>query len=507
MNIAFRTDATSQIGTGHFMRCLTLADALKSQGAYIRFVSRNLPAHLSEMLKAKGMDFVALPNDVVDERGGDLAHSQWLCASQTQDAHATVQALSDKQWDWIVVDHFALDARWDTAARGCAKKILVIDDIADRQHDCDVLLDQNFYSDMHSRYNDKVPAHCVKLLGPRYALLRDEFRQLRARIQPRTGAVKKILVFFGGVDADNYTGLALEALEKLANKSIKIDVVIGVQHPCREQIQQTCIVQGFECHVQTTRMAELMAEADLAIGAGGSASWERCCLGLPALSICIADNQRRQISDAAEAGLLYAPSSECVLVDMIEHHSECLLENASLLKLISRTAMDAVDGLGALRVVSVIESPKTDADNVYVRLALADDAAAVWPWRNSESTRRYFFDPSPVGLDTHVAWWKRSLVDPKRVLLIGSLGGRTFGVIRFDFDTSESAVISIYLDPAMTGKGMGRTLLLAGLSWLRENHPETNSVSAEILPENSASVRVFQSTGFSEQYRVLVLKV
>ena len=122
MNIAFRTDATSQIGTGHFMRCLTLADALKSQGAYIRFVSRNLPAHLSEMLKAKGMDFVALPNDVVDERGGDLAHSQWLCASQTQDAHATVQALSDKQWDWIVVDHYALDARWETAARGCAKK-------------------------------------------------------------------------------------------------------------------------------------------------------------------------------------------------------------------------------------------------------------------------------------------------------------------------------------------------------------------------------------------------
>lgn len=491
------------------MRCLTLGDALRQTGAQIRFVSRDLPAHLREMLETKGMDFVALPNEITGEMDGDLAHSRWLGASQTQDAHATIQALSDKQWDWIVVDHYALDARWENAVRGCTKKILVIDDIADRQHDCDVLLDQNYYADMQTRYVGKVPEHCRLLLGPRYALLREEFGKLRAQVKPRAGKVKRILVFFGGVDADNYTGLAIKALSGLDIKGVGVDVVIGAQHPRRTEIEQACTAQGYACHVQTPRMAELMAEADLAIGAGGSTSWERCCLGLPALSICTAENQRKLIADAAEAGLLYAPFGKGDLADLIKHHAKCLLENTSLLKLVSSTAMNVVDGLGTLRVVSEIESSEigADADNVFVRLAKADDAEIVWPWRDSESTRRYFFDPSQVSLDAHVGWWDRSLANPKRVLLIGSLRGRAFGVIRFDFDTSESAVVSIYLDPEMTGKGMGRKLLFIGLSWLRGNHPATNSVSAQILPENDASVRVFQAAGFSEHHRVFVLKV
>lgn len=505
--VAFRVDATSQIGTGHFMRCLTLADALRQRGARIRFVSRGLPDHLHGMLTARGMGFAPLNDAVMAQTPDDLAHSNWLGTSQAQDASDSAEALADRKWDWLVVDHYALDARWESAMRGTAGKIMSIDDLADRKHDCDVLLDQNYYRDMQTRYDGKVPEHCRMLFGPCYALLREEFRELRAQCKPRTGEVRRILMFFGGVDEGNYTGHAIEALSGLGIKGVEVDVVIGAQHPRRAEIEQACATQGYACDVQTSRMAELMAAADLGIGAGGSATWERCCLGLPALSICTAENQRRQIADAAEAGLLYAPSSEGDLVDLIRRHAKCLLENASLLKLISNTAMKAVDGRGALRVVSEIGFPETGADNVYVRLAIADDAAAVWPWRNSESTRRYFFDPSPVGLDTHVAWWNRSLVDPKRVLLIGSLGARAFGVIRFDFDTSESAVISIYLDPDMTGYGMGRTLLSAGLNWLRENHPETNSVSAEILPKNSASVRIFQAAGFSEQYRVLVLKV
>ena len=153
-----------------------------------------------------------------------------------------------------------------------------------------MLLDQNYYADMQTRYVSKVPSHCQLLLGPRYALLREEFRTLREQINVRTGDVKKILVFFGGVDADNYTNLAIQALAEL-NVTQSVDIVIGAQHPNREQIKQACIAHGFICHIQTTRMAELMAEADLAIGAGGSASWERCCLGLPALLLAIADNQ------------------------------------------------------------------------------------------------------------------------------------------------------------------------------------------------------------------------
>lgn len=351
MKIAIRVDASVQIGTGHFMRCLTLAEALKKQGAQICFVSRGLPAHLRDMLTSKGMQLASLDGETSAVIDGDLAHAQWLGTSQTKDAQATIKALTDQQWDWIIVDHYALDARWESALRAVAKQIMVIDDIADRQHDCDVLLDQNYYVDMQARYEGKVPAHCRQLLGPRYALLRDEFRKLREHVKPRTGAVKKVLVFFGGVDADNYTGLAIQALAALANQSLHVDVVIGAQHPCREQIQQACAAQGYVCHVQTTRMAELMAEADLAIGAGGSATWERCCLGLPALLVALADNQV-DIAKALDSigACVYLGTAEAADSLTIQRTITSLSGRREQLEMISNHACSLVDGMGVDRV-------------------------------------------------------------------------------------------------------------------------------------------------------------
>ncbi len=304
IKIAFRTDASSQIGTGHFMRCLTLADALKQRGAQIRFVSRQLPPHLCDMLAAKGMELALLDNNNASAPPtDDLAHAHWLGTSQAQDAMDSIQALSGQTWEWLIVDHYALDARWESALRSIAKQIMVIDDIADRQHECDVLLDQNFYIDMHTRYIGKVPSHCQLLLGPRYAMLRDEFRQLHEQIKPRSGPVKRVLVFFGGVDADNYTGRAMEALYEIDIPQLYVDVVIGAQHPCREQIKAACVQHGFICHVQTGKMAELMAAADLAIGAGGSATWERCCMGLPSIVLVLAENQSKAAKDLEMAGV------------------------------------------------------------------------------------------------------------------------------------------------------------------------------------------------------------
>lgn len=200
MKIAIRVDATVQIGTGHFMRCLTLSDALRQCGVQIRFVSRHLPEHLRNTLTAKGYDFVPLDgaqnNSILDEQ---LAHAGWLGVSQACDAADSIRALSDETWDWLIVDHYALDARWESMFRQVAKKILVIDDIADREHDCDVLLDQNLYADMETRYIGKVPPQCQLLLGPRFALLRDEFRRLHEQTKPRSGVVKRLLVFLAGL--------------------------------------------------------------------------------------------------------------------------------------------------------------------------------------------------------------------------------------------------------------------------------------------------------------------
>jgi UDP-2,4-diacetamido-2,4,6-trideoxy-beta-L-altropyranose hydrolase len=166
MKIAFRTDATSQIGTGHFMRCLTLADGLKQRGALIRFVCCQLPEYLSTMLVEKGYEYVPLVSTQNNIPLDELAHASWLGVSQEQDGDDSIHVLSDCKWDWLIVDHYVLDLRWEFKLREVSKKILVIDDIADRQHDCDILLDQNFYTDMNSRNSGKVPSHCLMLPGP-----------------------------------------------------------------------------------------------------------------------------------------------------------------------------------------------------------------------------------------------------------------------------------------------------------------------------------------------------
>lgn len=350
-NVAIRVDASLQIGTGHFMRCLTLADGLRKRGVGIRFISRHLPTHLRELLIKRGHEFVPLLDSASESDIDKLSHSHWLGTSEKCDADDTIQALRDKKWDWLIVDHYALDAVWEGALRQIGSCILAIDDLADRQHDCDVLLDQNFYVDMQLRYVGKVPAHCQLLLGPCYALLRDEFRQMRKQVKPRTGPVKRVLMFFGGVDADNYTGRIVDALSEICVSDLHVDVVIGAQHPCCEQITEACAQHGFICYVQTDKMAELMAAADLAIGAGGSASWERCCLGLPALLVALADNQINiaKALDIFGAGI-YAGTLKEASASVLRNAIVDLLSTPDQLGMLSEKAYSLVDGLGVDRV-------------------------------------------------------------------------------------------------------------------------------------------------------------
>jgi len=490
MNVAFRVDASSKIGTGHFMRCLTLADGLKQHSSQIHFISRYMPEHLRGMLAAKGYEFALLDSAKNDAPLDELAHAHWLGITQLQDAADSMQALSDKTWDWLVVDHYALDSRWESMLRQTAKKIMVIDDIADRQHDCDVLLDQNYYTDSETRYIDKVPAHCQLLLGPRFALLRDEFQQLHGQVEPRNGPVKRLLVFFGGMDADNYTGRAIEALCGMDIPDLHVDVVIGAKHPHREQIEAACAEQRFVCHVQTSRMAELMATADLAIGAGGSATWERCCLGLPALTICVADNQRKQIADAASECLLYAPDLEGELPLAIRRHVSALMENGNLRQVISRNGLQAVDGRGAMRVIGNL-----GCSGIEIRAARQDDSESLFKWRNHPNIRAVSRKSDVISREDHQKWFASVLASSDRSLLIGQRKGLPVGVVRFDIQGDE-AEVSIYLVPDIKQPGQGRELLQSAEYWFAANHPKVNKISACVIGGNERSQRLFLGAGY-----------
>jgi UDP-2,4-diacetamido-2,4,6-trideoxy-beta-L-altropyranose hydrolase len=491
VHIAFRVDASYQIGTGHLMRCLALADAIHKQGANICFVSRHMPDYLQSMIEERGYIFKRLTSSSTKSDEQLLDHSHWLGTSQCADAVETLNVLSSRLWDWLIVDHYALDNQWESLLRSSAKKIMVIDDLGDRVHDCDMLLDQNFYLDMHGRYNDKVPPGCKLLLGPTFALLRPDFKILRDRSKVCKDKVKRVLIFFGGVDPLNYTSHAIKVLASLRYLGLHVDVVIGMQHPKRDEIESQCATLGFSCHIQTNKIAELMSSADIAIGAGGISTWERCCLGLPSLVFSTAINQQQQLSDAACEGLLYAP--DMVELDEISlaTHIQALIENTPLRTMISANGMRFVDGFGVMRVVGNLEMCR-----IEMRLATKEDACTVFNWRNHESIRNVSRSNQLIEWTEHQVWFNEILTCSESNLLIGMVKGSKIGVVRYDYVGNE-AEISIYLAPEKVVSGYGAGLLKSAEQWLRLNKQDIQSISAYVLGHNTRSAKFFTSAGYS----------
>lgn len=303
MKIAFRADASIPIGSGHVMRCLTLADRLQERGARVLFVCRGHEGNLVSFVEGKGYRVAKLPQPGAPYRpaAGDVAQAAWLGVAWREDAEETSRALQGERMDWLVVDHYGIDRRWHKKLRPHAERIMVIDDIADRPHDCEILLDQNLYRDMDARYRDLVPENCRKLLGPAYALLRPEFAQARQALRDRSGEIARVLVFFGGVDPTNETMKALQALSLFPK--LAVDAVVGAANPFKDRIRLFCSERtGYRYHCQIGNMAQLMGEADLVVGAGGSATWERCFLGLPSITLTNAENQVETTTAVAAAG-------------------------------------------------------------------------------------------------------------------------------------------------------------------------------------------------------------
>ena len=282
-----RADGSVHIGTGHVSRCLTLARQADTLGVRVEFICRDLPGGLAPQIEAAGF------------------HVHLLDVRESEDASSTLAIAATGTVQWLVVDHYGLDACWERRLRPAVGKILVIDDLADRAHDCDVLLDQNYWPNAQKRYAGLVPARCLQLLGPRYLLLREEFMQARARLSRTYGSVSRVLVNFGGADEPNATCLALDALIALGRNDLHIDIVIGASNPHREEVaaRQATLAKA-QMHVQASNMAELVAAADMAIGACGSSTWERCFLGLPTIAMVLADNQRLAAEQLAREGVL-----------------------------------------------------------------------------------------------------------------------------------------------------------------------------------------------------------
>lgn len=493
MKILFRTDASADIGTGHVMRCSTLAEELQAQGANVHFACRHLPDNLQSMLLAKGFTVSLLDHipEISEKDTSVLPHSHWLDISQTEDAAATLNAIKNDTFDWIIVDHYALDKCWEAVMRPAAKKIMVIDDLADREHACDLLFDQNFHLDQHHRYQHLVPKDCRMLIGPEYALLRNEFKRCRTQADIRSGSVKSILVFFGGVDQFDFTSKAVLALANIRDADLTVDVVIGAQHPAREALVASCAVYGFHLHIQTSHMAELMLKADLSIGAGGGAVWERACLKLPTISIAIADHQISQLNDLSQTGMIYSFDSHDVTPLKVQKHVGALIENQALRHLLSVNSAALVDGAGTTKVARILLT----ATHLKMRLATIADEQDLYEWRNHPKIREVSFNQQVIPLEQHTQWFRNTLSNPNRLLLIGEMKKNPVGVVRFDID-GDSAEVSIYLIQENHHKGLGQSLLSSAEQWLKENKTNISLIKANVIEKNSISQRFFTQAGY-----------
>jgi UDP-2,4-diacetamido-2,4,6-trideoxy-beta-L-altropyranose hydrolase len=498
VSVAFRVDSGTLMGSGHLMRCLTLATELKARGADARFICREHQGHLIARIENAGYEVHRLPNTSTDS-SSDSEYEGWLGATQLEDAQDTSAALGGSRVDWLVVDHYGIDARWETAVRRVAKRLLVIDDLANRPHDADVILDQNYLGDSTpSRYDRHVNAQCRRLLGPRYALLQPIYRRVRQVCPARDGTVRRLMIFFGSYDATRAAVAVLKALRDPGLSHLKIDVVPGNDRATIEAAyaaarERDCVA----VHQDLPTLAELMARADLAIGAGGVSTWERACLGLPALVATTAGNQFEIARALAADGFIaFAGPSSSVSSGAWRAQVRELLDDPERIASLGRRSLSLTDGWGAGRVARAMLG--RFEQGLFVRVATDSDERLLLDWANDPDVRRMAFNPGRIDEQDHARWFSARRADSCCTILIGEdTDGLPLGQVRFDADPDRrEASVHIAVDAAFRGTGVGSALLRNALDFWRKRAPGYAAV-AEVLQGNRASERLFVGAGFS----------
>jgi UDP-2,4-diacetamido-2,4,6-trideoxy-beta-L-altropyranose hydrolase len=362
MKIAFRVDASHKIGTGHVMRCLTLADELKALGAACFFICREHEGHLFGLIESRGFEIQSLGAPEVEESDIETCqgigaepyrHSNWLGVDEEIDAREALDVLNGASAQWVVIDHYGIGAFWERMVKSSGCKILVIDDLADRPHECDMLLDQNYLGESTtSRYESLLSKDVTCFLGPKYTLLRPEFSLMGSCLPARDGEIHRILIFMGGSDLHNDTLKIVEVLNLPQFSKLTLEVVLGVNHPDPHSIVMA-LQSRPKSHVHRAlpSLVGLMCRCDFMIGAGGTTTWERMCLGLPSLVLGIAHNQLEINRALAEAGLILDMGDrECLVQEDLIQTLEGLFSDPELLKNQSQKMMALVDGKGAKNI-------------------------------------------------------------------------------------------------------------------------------------------------------------
>jgi UDP-2,4-diacetamido-2,4,6-trideoxy-beta-L-altropyranose hydrolase len=476
MRVAFRVDASISLGLGHLKRCLSLTKALIALGAEARFVFAPCDVDVAAPLTAAGV-----PHTAILTRTGAFAASV--------DAAETIAALRSWVPDVVVTDHYEIDASWhDDVRRELGVRMAAIDDLGNRRQAVDVLIDHNV-GDHRAKYLGLIEPKTMVLGGPRFALLDPLYEHSSPyRFEPE---VRSVGIFMGGADVGDFTTLALRACREVARFAGRIEVVTTSANPHRVSLAAlVASMANTELLVDLADLAAFFVRHDLQIGAGGGATWERCRLGVPTLALVCADNQLKVLAEMGARGIVETVQRN-TLADVGAAIGR-LLRDEERRRGLHERSLRLVDGRGASRVSMALWP-----DALTLRPATEADAVPFHAWRNDPRTRRHFRDPREIALNTHVAWWSRTLADPARRLLVACFGERVVGSLRLDL-CNQAAEVSLYLDPELAGLGIGTAMLRAAQAWSRLRERDLQRLTAVVLEDNAASAAAFRKAGFRQ---------
>jgi UDP-2,4-diacetamido-2,4,6-trideoxy-beta-L-altropyranose hydrolase len=516
--VVFRCDASLRVGSGHVMRCRTLARALQARGAKIVFLCRRQPGDLIALLEQEfrvrvlpECPQVSAEAEDVPPLSGRALYASWLGCPEEQDAIESLTALADAEiqpLDWLVLDHYGLGAPWQRRmladlrqADGSAPAVMVLDDLADRAHQASVLVDANRLDpSAPDPYRDLLPEAATTLLGPAYALIDPLYPGLQPLL-PARSQLARVLVFFGGMDASNHSVVALEALSHPRLLHLGVDVVVGAGAPHRADLESLVLQRpNTSLNVGLPSLAGLMARADLALGAAGTTSWERTCLGLPCLVVPVAENQEQGAWALEAAGVARCLDLQAA-VDPVKTLQIALLElldAPDALQAMSEACLQLGDGRGLARVVASMLGP---ADSLRLRPAQAGDLWLYHWWASDPQVRRQSFNSDPIPLLQHRRWFAGRLRSPLALLRVLEGGdGLPLGQIRFERSAASKAraVISFSLDRLARGRGLAPRLLQLGLTELARCWGAGCEAYGEARDDNPSSCRALLRAGFQE---------
>lgn len=470
-------DASPAIGAGHVTRCLSLAKVMASLRCECAFAIG--PETLATVPALDRAGFETLIVDTEEKNAARLLKEQF-----------------QEQPDWLVIDHYGIDAASEASYRTVAHNLMVIDDLADKPHDCDLLLDQG-PGRVGSDYAGLVPLGAVVLAGPAYALLDPAFGDLRDNLKTASNTERTdIFVSFGSTDPGNFTLRGLAALDA-AGASGRINVVLGAAAPHRTAVEQRMepLGSGAKLHIDTNETISLLSESSMAIGAGGVSALERSCCGVPSLVTVTAANQR-----AAAEGLSALGAARQINLDDTASAADTIsnfLLNAEARAKMSHAAQLLCDGRGARRVsMALMPERSVHGDPVSLRPATLDDEDLMLAWQQFPGARRFARNVDAPDRETHTAWIRDTLDNPESMLNVIECNGAV-GVLRLDRRPYRGDLaafeVSLLIKQDRYRGGIGK----AALALARRLVPGA-ILLAEIHPDNAASIALFRGSGYEE---------